>query len=157
MKRDENPPEFTSRSVVPSSLAGAEKCNLRNTTEALLRSHGSVLPIQRTKHGFGGSAHLLGTILCGGGSSVSERPSEPSPENDIDNADTSDTDETLERVKLEPIRTVVRELKRPDGSTVTVEVPVYPPFELKDISSQKDIPSRAGRKPSAIGKQARSK
>ena len=33
-------------------------------------------------------------------------------------------------VPLEPIRVVKRELVRPDGTTVEVEVPVYPPFRL---------------------------
>lgn len=32
---------------------------------------------------------------------------------------------------LEPVRVVERELTRPDGTTMTVEVPVYPPFQLK--------------------------
>ncbi len=31
---------------------------------------------------------------------------------------------------LEPIRVVKRELVRPDGTTIEVEVPVYPPFRL---------------------------
>lgn len=38
----------------------------------------------------------------------------------------------LECEDLEPIRTVVRELTRPDGTTLRVEVPVYPPFRLKE-------------------------
>ena len=33
--------------------------------------------------------------------------------------------------EIRPIRFVQRELTRPDGTTVTVDVPVYPPFELK--------------------------
>ena len=33
---------------------------------------------------------------------------------------------------LEPIEYVERELTRPDGSSVTVKVPVYPPFKLKE-------------------------
>ena len=32
---------------------------------------------------------------------------------------------------LEPIRVVKRELSRPDGTRVIVEVPVYPAFELR--------------------------
>jgi hypothetical protein len=32
---------------------------------------------------------------------------------------------------LEPIGIVIRELERPDGTTLRVEVPVYPPFRLK--------------------------
>ena len=82
---------------------------------------------------------------------MSGRRSGSSPENDIDKVETIDADETIARVELEPIRTVVRELTRPDGSTVTVEVPVYPPFELKDLQSG------ANGKPAANGKRARSK
>jgi hypothetical protein len=33
---------------------------------------------------------------------------------------------------LEPIRVVQREISLPDGSTATVDVPVYPPFRLED-------------------------
>ncbi len=32
---------------------------------------------------------------------------------------------------LEPIRVVKRELTRPDGTRVVVEVPVYPAFQLR--------------------------
>ena len=31
---------------------------------------------------------------------------------------------------LEPIRVVERELTRPDGTKIKVQVPVYPPFQL---------------------------
>lgn len=41
----------------------------------------------------------------------------------------------IEGESLEPIRTVIRELTGPDGETVRVEVPVYPPFRLKQRSS----------------------
>ena len=37
----------------------------------------------------------------------------------------------IESEPLEPLRIIVRELTRPDGTTLTVEVPVYPPFQLK--------------------------
>ena len=37
----------------------------------------------------------------------------------------------IESEPLEPIRKVIRELTRPDGTTLRVEVPVYPPFRLK--------------------------
>ena len=43
----------------------------------------------------------------------------------------------IECETLEPIRKVVRELKRPDGTTLRVEVPVYPPFRLKEKGAQK--------------------
>ena len=33
--------------------------------------------------------------------------------------------------RLEPIRYVERELTSPSGATVTVQVPVYPPFRLE--------------------------
>ena len=85
---------------------------------------------------------------------MSDRPSEPSPENEIDEAEidiTVETDEiheTVEEIKLEPIRTVVRELTRPDGSTVSVEVPVYAPFKLKGSAED------ASKKPAANGKRA---
>jgi hypothetical protein len=32
---------------------------------------------------------------------------------------------------LDPVRIVERVLTRPDGTTLKVRVPVYPPFELK--------------------------
>jgi FKBP-type peptidyl-prolyl cis-trans isomerase (trigger factor) len=34
--------------------------------------------------------------------------------------------------RLKPIRSVVREIERRDGTVLRVEVPVYPPFKLKD-------------------------
>lgn len=38
----------------------------------------------------------------------------------------------IEGERLKPIRRVIREIQRRDGSTLRVEVPVYPPFKLKD-------------------------
>ena len=38
----------------------------------------------------------------------------------------------VEGAPLEPIGVVERDLTTPDGTTVTVEVPVYPPFRLED-------------------------
>jgi len=46
--------------------------------------------------------------------------------------------------RLRPIRTVTRELTRPDGTTIRVEVPVYPPFRLKDRSKAKSSDSETG-------------
>ncbi|MCH2172108.1 hypothetical protein MK489_15080 [Myxococcota bacterium] len=46
----------------------------------------------------------------------------------------SDPDENRPPVK--PIRYVERTLTRPDGTTVTVEVPVYPPYEIKPLASR---------------------
>jgi hypothetical protein len=40
--------------------------------------------------------------------------------------------DTIESAKLEPIRFVTRELTRPDGSKLSVKVPVYPPFKLAE-------------------------
>ncbi len=37
----------------------------------------------------------------------------------------------IEGERLKPIRKVIREIERPDGTTLRVEVPVYPPFKLK--------------------------
>ncbi|MBW2716198.1 MAG: hypothetical protein JRD03_08980 [Deltaproteobacteria bacterium] len=37
----------------------------------------------------------------------------------------------IEGERLKPIRRVMREIERPDGTTLRVEVPVYPPFKLK--------------------------
>ena len=39
--------------------------------------------------------------------------------------------------RLEPIRYVERELTRPDGTKLRVEVPVYPPFRLEDRPAPK--------------------
>ena len=38
--------------------------------------------------------------------------------------------DAIQSAPLEPIRYVTRELTRPDGSKLSVKVPVYPPFEL---------------------------
>jgi len=38
----------------------------------------------------------------------------------------------IESERLEPIDKVVRELTSPDGTILRVEVPVYPPFRLKE-------------------------
>ena len=48
----------------------------------------------------------------------------------------------VEGAKLDPIGVVKRSLTRPDGSTVVVEVPVYPPFRLAEHAS--------GRKPARV-------
>ena len=41
-------------------------------------------------------------------------------------------DRRIRSAPLEPIRVVVRELTRPDGKKLKVEVPVYPPFQLEE-------------------------
>ena len=38
----------------------------------------------------------------------------------------------IEGERLKPIRRVVREIERRDGTILRIEVPVYPPFKLKD-------------------------
>lgn len=56
------------------------------------------------------------------------------------------TDASLVRcAPLEPIRVVERELTRPDGTKLRVEVPVYPPFRLPDRPAS----TAKSRKPSA--------
>lgn len=44
----------------------------------------------------------------------------------------------IEGERLKPIRKVMRELERPDGTILRIKVPVYPPFKLKDRSKDKD-------------------
>ncbi len=44
----------------------------------------------------------------------------------------------IEGERLKPIRRVMREIERPDGTIVRVEVPVYPPFKLKDRRKTKN-------------------
>ena len=43
---------------------------------------------------------------------------------------------TIEGAKLKPVRTVRRELTGPDGRRVQVDVPVYPPFRLKNAEER---------------------
>jgi hypothetical protein len=50
--------------------------------------------------------------------------------------------------ELEPIAVVERELTRPDGTTVVVEVPVYPPFRLSDQPGARKTPPRIRSAPS---------
>ena len=38
----------------------------------------------------------------------------------------------IEGERLKPIRRVMRDIERRDGTILRVEVPVYPPFKLKD-------------------------
>jgi hypothetical protein len=40
--------------------------------------------------------------------------------------------------RLKPIRRVMRDIERPDGTIVRVKVPVYPPFKLKDRRKTKN-------------------
>ncbi|HXV36191.1 MAG TPA: hypothetical protein VEC18_03525 [Myxococcota bacterium] len=43
----------------------------------------------------------------------------------------------VESEPLKPIRKVMREIVRPDGTILRVEVPVYPPFKLKQRGQSK--------------------
>jgi hypothetical protein len=44
----------------------------------------------------------------------------------------------IEGERLKPIRKVMREIERPDGTILRVEVPVFPPFKLKDRRNTKN-------------------
>jgi len=43
----------------------------------------------------------------------------------------SSTSDSIQGERLHPVRVIERELTRPDGTTLKVSVPVYPPFRLK--------------------------
>ena len=62
----------------------------------------------------------------------------------------------VEGEKLDPIGVVERKLTRPDGSTVLVAVPVYPPFRLADRQSARKLPVRRSA-PSLKRKRTRSR
>ncbi len=62
----------------------------------------------------------------------------------------------VEGAKLDPIRVVKRSLTRPDGSTVVVEVPVYPPFRLADRPSSRKPATRGRSAPSLKRKRTSS-
>ena len=70
-----------------------------------------------------------------------DRDKNPSPPNRVTGA------------PLEPIGVVERDLTTPDGTTVTVEVPVYPPFRLEDRKARAPARQRASLvpKPSKSG------
>ena len=48
----------------------------------------------------------------------------------------------IEGAPLEPIAVVERELTRPDGTKLKVEVPVYPPFRLAERPPPKAEPRK---------------
>ena len=62
----------------------------------------------------------------------------------------------VEGAKLDPIKVVQRKLTRPDGSTVMVEVPVYPPFRLADRAAIRKPPVRSRSAPSLKRKRTSS-
>jgi hypothetical protein len=57
-------------------------------------------------------------------------------------------DRGIRGAPLSPIRTVERELVRPDGSKLRVAVPVYPPFRLEDRPAPKARAALAEKKAS---------
>ena len=56
--------------------------------------------------------------------------------------------EPIQGEPLEPVRIVERELVHPDGTKLRVQVPVYPPFELKKRPPAKSSRARKVRKAS---------
>ncbi len=75
-----------------------------------------------------------------------------------------EVDRGIRSAPLEPIRVVVRELTRPDGKKMKVEVPVYPPFRLEEGSdraaraaAQDRAPTKTAPSPARGRKQAKSR
>ena len=67
-------------------------------------------------------------------------------------------DRRIHSAPLEPIRVVVRELTRPDGKKLKVEVPVYPPFRLEEggeRAARQAASERAPAKPAPAPARAR--
>jgi hypothetical protein len=56
--------------------------------------------------------------------------------------------EPIQGEPLEPVRVVERELVHPNGTTLKVQVPVYPPFQLKKRPPPKAPRARKVRKAS---------
>ena len=56
--------------------------------------------------------------------------------------------DAVKGAKLEPIRVVRRELRRPDGTTLEVDVPVYPPFRLEERPEKRPVKRRGSTKES---------
>lgn len=54
--------------------------------------------------------------------------------------------------ELKPIRKVRRELERPDGTTVLVDVPVYPPFRLEERGEKRSAEKRGPGKRRTAGR-----
>ena len=54
---------------------------------------------------------------------------------------TEPEDRGIRSAPLKPIRVVVRELTRPDGKKLKVEVPVYPPFQLEEREEREERPT----------------
>jgi hypothetical protein len=51
-----------------------------------------------------------------------------------------EADRGIRSAPLKPIRVVVRELTRPDGKKLKVQVPVYPPFQLEEREEREKRP-----------------
>ena len=56
-------------------------------------------------------------------------------------------DRGIRSAPLKPIRVVVRELTRPDGKKLKVEVPVYPPFQLEEREERAKRPAPGAPRP----------
>ena len=76
------------------------------------------------------------------------------PRNKAAKAENPSADDGLGE-KLEPIRVVKRRLTRPDGTTVEVEVPVYPPFRLPEDGAPRRPVPRQRSVPRVKGKRGR--
>jgi bifunctional pyridoxal-dependent enzyme with beta-cystathionase and maltose regulon repressor activities len=76
--------------------------------------------------------------------STAKKQIEPEPE-----------DRGIRSAPLKPIRVVVRELTRPDGKKLKVQVPVYPPFQLEEREEREKRPipgaPRSRKEPKARG------
>ncbi len=69
-----------------------------------------------------------------------------------------EVDRGIRSAPLEPIRVVVRELTRPDGKKLKVEVPVYPPFRLEEGSeraAREASPARVAEKAAPVSPRSR--
>jgi hypothetical protein len=66
------------------------------------------------------------------------------------NRDAKESGALVTGAPLEPIRVVERELTRPDGTKVKVQVPVYPPFQLGTATAPQEPP--AARRPTRTPK-----
>ena len=80
------------------------------------------------------------------------------PESTAKQQSEPEVDRRIHSAPLEPIRVVVRELTRPDGKKMKVEVPVYPPFRLEEgaeRTARQASSERAPAKPAPAPARAR--
>src|SRR5262245_16916507 len=99
----------------------------------------------------GHAPSLVGMRGPGRGETVAIRPASTAkkqhePEVEVDRG--------IRSAPLEPIRVVVRELTRPDGKKMKVEVPVYPPFKLEERG---EAPPKPAPRPVRTGKEPKSR